>query len=67
MRRKGTRYWVVVDCGDPTHEPTCDPLDGPYRFRWVAQASATSHRAHEAQTARAEHRAMRRIDVLEEL
>lgn len=60
------RWWVGQWVRDP-HARTSWPevIDGPFRFHWRAEAAASSHRAHEAQRARVEGDAMRRIDVME--
>ena len=40
-------------------------IDGPFRLKWIAEAAASSHRAHEAQRARYDHDAIRHIEVQE--
>lgn len=39
-------------------------IDGPFLFRWSAEAAANIYRADEAQRARHDHRAMRKITVI---
>lgn len=41
-------------------------IGGPYRWRWWAEAAANHYRADEAQRARHDGDAMRKIDVAEE-
>jgi hypothetical protein len=60
------RQWVVtIEYRDPYgHHPTwTQVIDGPFRFKWLAEAHASAHRAQEAQYARTEGEAMRKIDV----
>ncbi len=44
-----------------------EAIDGPFVFRFIAEAHATSHRAHAAQLARHEGIPMPEVDVVEEI
>lgn len=68
MKWRRKRYAVAVMAPDEHFgHDWPQMIDGPYRFRWQAEAAASYHRAHEAQTARTKGRAMRRVDVMEVL
>lgn len=56
--------YVLVRMDGERSFPTHIVIDGPFRWRWMAEAMANHYRADEAQRARHDGDATRKIDVI---